>query len=293
MRCKCCGGASVAFAALDFSRSCEDDKKAPFARSGEMVPYNQCTKCGFVFTSYFDHWSSEQMTDRIYNADYALADPGFADARPAAFAKALTNWLFQLRQSIAALDYGGGQGALSGLMRQKGFDYENFDPYFSNNGAPQRRYELVTSFEVVEHSTNPFKTFSEMLSYLTPNGAVLFSTNLLPLKATSDWWYIAPRNGHVSIYTAHGLQTLARRLGVRFLTIAEHIHLFYRTTNDPITRKLLSHNVNDMLWQASRQNWGALTAAALATIQLNRPLTALNPRHVARLFFGERRAENE
>ena len=82
-RCKCCSAAAIPFAKLDFSRTCEDRHAPPFAPSGEMVPYFHCQSCGFIFTDHFDAWSPGDMAERIYNADYHLADPEFTETRPA------------------------------------------------------------------------------------------------------------------------------------------------------------------------------------------------------------------
>jgi hypothetical protein len=287
--CKCCDGVTRAFARLDFSRSCGDAGTPPFAPSGEMVPYIRCERCGFIFTRHFDSWSPAQMAERIYNEDYHLADPDFADARPAGFAGALSTWLKPLKGQIATLDYGGGNGMLAATMRQAGYNYDSYDPYFAKDTAPAHRYDLVSSFEVVEHTPDPLGTFKEMFSYVSPDGAVLFSTQLQPPEVTPGWWYIAPRNGHISIYTARSLQYLAVTLGVRFLTLGDGIHLMYRRAADPVALRLLSLDVHTMLWHASRQNARALLATSLTVAQLGHPFAALDPRHAARLFLGERR----
>ena len=284
-RCKCCDGFALPFAELDFSKSCEDRNLSPFSPSGKVIPYFRCSRCGFIFTAHFDDWPPRRMQDEIYNEDYYLADPGFEEARPLAFAVSLANWLAPLRSEIASLDYGGGSGVLAAIMRQKGYDYDSYDPYFINTTLPARLYALATSFEVAEHATDPMKTFATMMSFLNRDGALLFSTNLSPCGVTSDWWYIAPRNGHVSIYTARSLQCLADRLGTRFLTLEDHIHLMYHRVSDRVPRTLLNRDVSAVLWHASRQNFKALISASLAAIQLGHPISALDPRNVARLLL--------
>ena len=264
------------------------EEQPPFPPSGEAVPYQRCQECGFIFTRYFDTWSANQMAERIYNADYQLADPEFADVRPNHFASLLSRWLAPMRADIQVLDYGGGQGTLSALMRRQGFQFDSYDPYFAESPAPEYRYDLVTSFEVVEHTPDPAGTFAAMLSYLKPDGAILFSTSLQPRDVTSDWTYIAPRNGHISIHTARSLQHLAARAGMTVLSV-KHAHAMFRRAADPVARLLLADNVYDLLWQASRQNVRALVAASLAAIRMGHPVAALNPSHAARLFLGERR----
>ena len=178
IRCKCCGAATEPFASLDFSRTCEDRHAPPFAPSGELIPYYQCERCGFVFTDYLDGWPPEKMAARIYNADYHLADPDFEEHRPASTVTDLARWLDGLRSGIAALDYGGGKGTLATLMRTKGFDYDSYDPFFADSPLPTRRYDLVTSFEVVEHSPDPNGNLAMLLSFVA---AGLSSTTLYAL----------------------------------------------------------------------------------------------------------------
>jgi len=273
---------------LDFSRTCEDRHAPPFAPSGEMVPYFRCQSCGFIFTDHFDAWSPGDMAERIYNADYHLADPQFTETRPASTAADLVRWLGDIRSDFAALDYGGGEGTLARLMGANGFDYDSYDPFFADSAVPARRYDLVTSFEVVEHTADPYGNLATLLSFTKPNGAVLVSTALQPPDVTSDWWYIAPRNGHISIHSARSLKHLARRLGVHVLTL-DSTHLLYRRARDPVPRALLRRDVFGLLWHASRQNARSLARASLAAAQVGQPLAALDPRHPARLLLGERR----
>src|SRR5437868_13102736 len=119
--CKCCGGMTVFFAHHDFSRTCEDRKAPVFAATGIKVSYQRCLACGFVFTSHFDTWAKKEMTSRIYNADYILADPDFAAARPKHIAGELAKTLGPAKSAISLLDYGGGNAGLAEELRQRGF----------------------------------------------------------------------------------------------------------------------------------------------------------------------------
>jgi hypothetical protein len=152
-----------------------------------------------------------------------------------------------------------------------------------------RRYDLVTSFEVLEHSPDPYGTLATLLSLLKPHGAVLVSTALQPPHVTSDWWYIAPRNGHISLQSTRSLQHLAKRLGVHVLT-TDSTHLLFHRARDPVARALLGRDVFGLLWHASRQNVRALAGASLAAALVGHPLAALDPRHAARLLLGELRS---
>lgn len=146
--------------------------------------------------------------------------------RPTGFADALARLFGPARRGIEALDYGGGEGLLATLARDRGFAvYDSFDPFFGGRAAPDRRYDLVTAFEVMEHSRDPLATLREALSYVRPDGVLLFSTVLQPPDVDADWWYIAPRNGHVSLHSDQSLQNLAQRSGARLISLSETAHM--------------------------------------------------------------------
>ncbi|HEG2580767.1 TPA: class I SAM-dependent methyltransferase [Campylobacter lari] len=68
---------------------------------------------------------------------------------------------------------------------------------------PSKKYQIITCFEVMEYTTNTLKLHKEIFSLLEENGIIIFSTLLQPNnieELKTNWWYIAPRNGHFSFY---------------------------------------------------------------------------------------------
>jgi len=89
-------------------------------------------------------------------------------------------------------------------LTQQGFDTEFFDPYIgSNKILINKKYELITCFEVMEHVTDPKSIIKEITRLLSPNGIVIFSTVLIPNDFDDRglfWTYVNPRGGHISIH---------------------------------------------------------------------------------------------
>jgi 2-polyprenyl-6-hydroxyphenyl methylase/3-demethylubiquinone-9 3-methyltransferase len=59
----------------------------------------------------------------------------------------------------------------------------------------------------------------------------MFSTLMQPANIDAiktNWWYIGPRNGHVSIYSEASLQHLATQAGYQFGHFNEGLHLLCR-----------------------------------------------------------------
>src|SRR6185437_5946365 len=52
-----------------------------------------------------------------------------------------------------------------------------------------------------------------------PDGCIVIGQTLQPeqiLSVRGNWWYLAPRNGHVSTYTEEALEHLGREYGLLF-----------------------------------------------------------------------------
>ena len=255
-----------------------------FPPSGEHLRYWRCPTCEFIFTVDLDGLSSAELGNRIYNDDYGRADPEFAAERPRYFAGLLGGLVGPVKHRIEAIDFGGGRGHLAALMRG-GVLIDNYDPYFEEKGWPTRTYNLVTAFEVVEHTRDPIGTFRQMLSLLQPKGAVVFSTLLQPRNVRPDWWYIAPRNGHVSIYSDRTLRLLALRAGARCLTMSDGLHVLYERAGW-LPRFIASQRPRAVLYWASLRSTGALASATMQLFQLGCPSAALDPRHTLRLLLS-------
>lgn len=286
--CKCCGATAEPFASVDFSRTCEDQPTPVFAPTGEAVPYYRCSICGFLFTPYFDGLTQEQMAEKIYNSQYVMADPGFVDARPRYFANVLQDAIGPTKGAVTALDFGGGNGQLAALMRAAGFlHFGSYDPFFGAATAPASPHDLVTAFEVMEHTRDPIGTFREVLALLRPDGALLFSTMLQPRQLDANWWYMAPRNGHVSLHSRSSLQAVARLVHMTFLSIDPGLHLFYRSPPNLAMRSIVRRYARPMLRFASLNGMGSLLDTSRQVARLGAVGATLDPRHTGRALLRQ------
>jgi SAM-dependent methyltransferase len=286
--CKCCGGTAEPFASVDFSRTCEDQPTPVFPPTGEAVPYYRCATCSFLFTPHFDGLTQEQMAAKIYNSQYVMADPGFVEARPRYFAAMLQDAIGPAKGAVTALDFGGGNGQFATLMREAGFvDFASYDPFFGSAAAPASSHDLVTAFEVMEHTRDPIGTFREVLALLRPDGALLFSTMLQPRRLDANWWYMAPRNGHVSLHSRRSLHAIARLLHMTFLSIGPALHLFYRRPPNLAMRSIGRRYARPMLRLASLDGVGSLLDTSTQVARLGAMGATLDPRHAARALLRQ------
>ena len=213
--CKLCSSPAWHFDYVDFNKSCND---FPLGRSGILVEFFRCQRCELVFTDFCDYWASSDFEKFIYNDDYVKVDPEYLGVRPRHSAKELSP-SFDGAQSARMLDYGSGSGMFASEMALRGFaSVESYDPFSSPN-RPHGKFDIVTCFDVIEHSPKPRDTFRDILSYVADDGCVLVGQTLHPYNIDTirgDWWYIAPRNGHVTTYSTETMRLFAEENGLLF-----------------------------------------------------------------------------
>lgn len=231
-RCPVCQSACVSLGAVDFNRSCEEANGFRLPASGRPVAYVQCTSCGFGFAPDLHLWAPEDFRREIYNDGYRVVDPDCVEARPRANSESLAATFGKAGRSIRHLDYGGGAGLLADLMVQAGWHSTSYDPFFAGAVPVSGRFHLVTCFEVFEHVPDTVALMAQLRALMDKEGLVLASTlvsdgQLIPGKPL-DWWYVAPRNGHISLHSRRSLALLAAGQGLETASFSPDIHFFWR-----------------------------------------------------------------
>ena len=143
-------------------------------------------------------------------------------------------------------------------FKAAGKEVHSYDHYSLKSTIPTNKiYDLVFAIEVFEHEVQP-KFLMNNLARLTAEDAVVIFSTKLSKDSNLDWKYIAPRNGHLSIYSKQSLHALAsssgfmyqrlvffhvfskRKLSSRLilnLALSEVKHRFYRELNKRVFNK--------------------------------------------------------
>jgi hypothetical protein len=199
------------------------------------IKYYRCNDTGFIQTEE-PYWLEEAYSSAITKLDVGLL------YRNLSLCESVGKILIKdFDHRATFLDYAGGYGVFTRLMRDKGFNFYNTDKFCQNifaeyfdlsDIAPGTVFELVTAFEVFEHLVNPIDEIKEMLNFANN---LLFSTELQPheLSSIDDWWYFARETGqHIAFYNEASLQAIASQLGYNFYTDGKFLHLFSRKKFD-------------------------------------------------------------
>lgn len=230
--CPICRGNAKFLAALDFNKNCEGEK-AGLSPTGEMVDYFLCPVCAFCFAPAMYAWSADEFMHRVYNDDYIRVDPEYSEKRPQGNMAMLEANFGHCKERISHLDFGGGNGFLSRRLVEVGWRSRSYDPLADHSAELPAlgRYELVTAFEVFEHVPDVDALMMALQALLKENGLILFSTLLsdgnIDPHGRLDWWYAAPRNGHISLFSSTSLALLLERFGFQLKSFTPAMHAAY------------------------------------------------------------------
>lgn len=242
--CKFCGHAAPRLGGVDFNRFATYDRAA-WKPSGRFAHYHACPSCRSVFTPSFDAFTPADWAAHVYNDGYRLVDGDYYNgSRAKNYADAAVSMLELAglpgtHKSLNVLDYGGGNGQLTSLLLARGWGDKAaggsvtvYDPFVPAHATPPTRpADFILAVEVFEHVPDPAAMWAELDRVSHPHTLILFTTLFAPVPPPTDlidWWYLAPRNGHITIYSRQALITHAARVGFKLHSFDHNNHLLYR-----------------------------------------------------------------
>ena len=228
--CKICDGHINFLGICDFNKNCEDKPTGKILPvNGNAFYYYKCLSCGFIFTAGMDHWTIEDFSKNVYNDDYIIVDPEYSGKR-SQFSVSWFSPLLGDDKSISILDYGAGNCTFSKEMATLGWAVESWDPMWDTKPTfdTNTKFDVITSFEVLEHTPTPYQTLDEITKFLNPaTGQIVFTTLINDIIGNegSEYWYIAPRNGHVSMHSTKSLEIMFAKIGMTVHSFSPSQHI--------------------------------------------------------------------
>ena len=211
-------------------RICNNDTKEIF--SAELmkkypVHYSYCDNCHFLQLNDLSHLS-ESYENPINRTDVGLL------ARNYRFVEQLAVFFYFAGTAAGRfLDYGGGYGVFSRLMRDIGFDFYSYDPYTENifakqfSSEPEGIFSAITALEVFEHLTDPLAVISDLTEH---TDLIAVGTNLLESCSDNDyknWSYLGLDHGqHISFFSTDTMRFIAKKFNLKFYSDGKYLTLF-------------------------------------------------------------------
>jgi len=116
-------------------------------------------------------------------------------------------------------DFGSGPNpVLASLLKKEGFSVDYYDKYFSPQKVYEgKRYDLITSTEVIEHISDVQETMKLFSEHLNSGGYLALMTQFHPntTEAYLNWWYRRDPT-HISFFRPQSLQILAKQHGLHY-----------------------------------------------------------------------------
>jgi hypothetical protein len=234
IKCPVCFGSATLLDVVDFNKNCEEIRGKFLPLSGNAIYYSRCNECLFTFAPEFQEWPENLFLDKIYNAEYIQVDPDYLEARPQSNFLLLKKLFSKDRENIAHLDYGGGNGKLSHLLKEDGWNSRTYDPFPALDLNVQKlgKFNLITAFEVFEHVPDVNMLMDNLTELIGDDGLILFSTLVsdghIEKNSRLSWWYASPRNGHISLFSRKSLLTLGTKYKLNFGGFNDGLHCFYK-----------------------------------------------------------------
>jgi Methyltransferase domain len=202
--------------------------------------YGLCQTCGLLFAHNPD-WLNQAYQHPIAQIDTGVLRRNLFNALR------LTGILVMLfDRNARLLDYAGGCGLFTRMMRDIGFDYYWHDKYCTNTLAggfahqPESTYCVVTALEVLEHVPDPQMFVRSMLEETSCNNIIFSTTVFEGAPPPLDWQYYAFESGqHICFYQPRTLEYLAESMGMRYVRGGD-LHLFTKNPVSPIWFRLLA-----------------------------------------------------
>ncbi len=196
----------------------------------------QCESCRYLWEPN-PTWLQE-----AYSAAINVVDTGVLQRNLYFKEKLLPLFFHSFNTKGKFLDFAGGYGIFTRLMRDSGLDFYWEDRYAENllargfEGPENASFEAITLFEFMEHALNPMVTIRHLFQL---TDTVIFSTVLyegdVPDKT---WWYYGVEHGqHISFYTQKTLEVIANSCNKVLLSNGS-LHII--TERSRITKSFLS-----------------------------------------------------
>jgi len=176
-----------------------------------------CKRCEFIFKNPADYVDATDELKQYKNHNNTRESRGYVEM----FEKFIKDTFEEYLEDIdKVLEFGSGPGpVLSELLKERGLKVDIYDKYFSPKEVYKgKKYDLITSTEVIEHIDNPVKIFDFFASHVKKDAYLALMTQFHTNDAEEfkKWWYKNDPT-HICFFRPKTFEVLASMSGFEVL----------------------------------------------------------------------------
>ena len=123
-------------------------------------------------------------------------------------------------------DFGSGPEPVLSMIMENDYGYEMdiHDKFYATEKVYEnKKYDLITSTEVIEHLDNPLEYFKLFKDHLNNNGILALMTLFHPVDRDKilEWFYIRDKS-HISFFTPKTMEIIAEKTELEFIYTNNH-----------------------------------------------------------------------
>jgi hypothetical protein len=211
------------------------------------VKYFRCPACDLIETEP-PFWLDEAYSTAISALDTGAISRNLFCSRLAT----VVVRLLRVGRSERCLDYGGGHGVFTRMMRDIGYNFHWCDKYGQNlfargfEGDPTTTFRFVTAFEVFEHLV---EVRDELAAFFRPAHDFVLVGTVLHALPDKDWWYFVPETGqHTAFFSRQTMAYIGRTYGYQAICGKAYSLLIRNNKKIGAFRRLLLRRFLQSAW---------------------------------------------
>ncbi len=195
----------------------------------KLGTFYKCDKCDFIHKDR-NHLITLKQELAIYNNhNNSIDDPKYV----AFFNRFLYKAVFPyVNSGKKAFDFGSGPTPVLAqiLQRYHQYDMVIYDLFYATNKSYiNKKFDLITSTEVLEHVKDPISTFKLLVSLLKKDGVLAIMTLYHPNNDDDflKWYYIRDPS-HISFYSLKTMHVIANMLNCEIIYSDYHRYTTFK-----------------------------------------------------------------
>jgi len=210
-------------------------KREGKVRDNPNLEIRQCTYCGLVCLSSFDHivdgfYEDSEMHEENRTVEEWLHETVWDDERR-------IKYLRRIIENREVLDFGCGNGgfmlrakeivsSIEGIEVERRLE-EHFQKYglrvYKHIDEIDKKYDIITAFHVIEHMKNPIELIKKLVERLKNNGMIIIEVpnaddallTLYKCKAFTYW------SCHLFLFNNNTIKLLVEKAGLKLLYVKQ------------------------------------------------------------------------